>query len=85
MLLISKQQLFEDNTYSPLAIEEIHTNVRVYVAVEIVIALARSMPASLPYYAFCLLHIGLHIFSSSISWPDYYNTLKSSYNLGFIS
>lgn len=45
MLLMSKQQLFEDNTYSPLAMEEIHTNVHVYVAVEI--ALSRSMPASL--------------------------------------
>lgn len=30
MLLESKQHLFEDNTYRPLAMEEIDTNVHVY-------------------------------------------------------
>lgn len=30
MLLESKQHLFEDNTYTPLAMEEIDTNVHVY-------------------------------------------------------
>jgi len=77
---MSKQQLLEDNIYSPLAMEEIHINVHVYVAVEI--ALRRSMPASLQKcFAFCLLHIRLQLFGSAIS----YNTSKSSCNLGFTS